>query len=79
MLRSFRKLTNTVSSIRFAEDSRKTKIADLHLALVAINEDVITLEVSMNHRRIKAMKIEEPFQDLPTPMFDCSNVNFLVF
>ena len=54
-------------------------IANLEQALVAINENIVTLKVSMDHRRIKAMKILKPLQDLPTPMFDCSNVNSLVF
>jgi hypothetical protein len=46
--------------------------------LVPIDENVVTLEISMNHRGVMAVKIIKPFQNLPTPMLHCSDVNLLV-
>jgi len=67
--------TNTTSSIRFAENRSKAKITDFDFPLVAIDENVITLEISMDHRRIMAVQIQKPFQNLPTPMLNSSDVN----
>ena len=44
--------------MRFPEDCSKAKVANLDLPLVPVDEDVVALEVSVNHRRIMAMEIE---------------------
>ena len=43
--------TNTASSIRFSENCSEAKITNFDFPLVAIDENVITLEISMDHRR----------------------------
>lgn len=67
--------TNTTGSIRFSENRSKAKITDFDFPLVAIDENVITLEISVDHRRIMAVQIQKPFQNLPTPMLNSSDVN----
>ena len=65
---------DTSGSVAVPEHSCKTKIAYFDLTKMAINKDVITLEVSMDHRRVVAVEINKPFQDLPSPRLDCSNI-----
>ena len=72
-------LTNTMRRMRFPENRSKAKITNLDLALVPVDENVVTLEVSMNNRRIMAVEIEKPLQNLPTPIFDSSNICPLMF
>ena len=50
-------LTNTVNGMGLAEDGSQAKVADLDLALVAVHEDVVTLEVPMDNRRVMAVEI----------------------
>ena len=56
------------------EHSCKTKIADFDLSKMPINKDIITLEVSMDNRRVMLVEINKPFQDLPSPGLDCSDI-----
>lgn len=70
--------TYTTSSMRFPENCSKAKITDLDFALVTVDKNVITFEISMNHRGIMAMEIKKTLQNLPTPMFDCSNIDPLM-
>lgn len=72
-------LTNTTISMRFTEDSSEAKITNLDFTLVPIDENIVTLEISVDHRGVMAMEIEKPFQNLPTPVLHCSDVNSLVF
>ena len=67
-----------MSSMRFPENRRQAKISNLHFPLVSIDKNIITFEISMDHRRIMVMKIEKPSQDLSAPMLHCSDVNPLV-
>lgn len=71
-------VTNTVSSMRFPKDCCKAKITNLHFSLVAIDKDIVTLEISVDHRRVTAVKIEKPSQDLPTPVLYSSDINSLM-
>jgi hypothetical protein len=68
-----------MNSIRFAENCSEAKITNFDFSLVTIDENIITLEISMNHRRIMAMEIEETFQNLSTPMLNSSDVNSFMF
>ena len=65
--------------MRFPEDSSKAKVANLDLALVPVDEDVVAFEVSVDHRRIVAMEIEKALQNLPAPMLYSSNIHPLMF
>jgi hypothetical protein len=42
--------------------------------LVPIDKNVVTLEVSVDNRGVKAVEIEKPSQNLSTPMLHGSNV-----
>lgn len=65
--------------MRFAENGGETKVTNLDLTLVAINEDVVTFEVSMDDWWVMTMKVKQTLQDLPTPMLHCPNVHPSVF
>lgn len=57
------------------EDSREPKIADLDLAEVAIDEDVVALEVPMDYRRIMTVEISEALEDLASPVLYWPNAH----
>ena len=65
-------------SMRFPENCSKSKITNLNLPLIPINKNIITLEISMDHRRLMAMQIMKPPQNLPAPMLHSSNINSLM-
>ena len=67
-----------MSNIGFPENCCQAEISNLHFPLISIDKNIITFEISMNHRWVMAMKIEKPTQDLSTPMLHCSDVNSLV-
>lgn len=46
---------------------RETEVADFDLARVAINKDVLELEVSVNHGRVTSMQVVDTLQDLLRP------------
>lgn len=56
------------------QHSCKTKIAYFDLSKMPINKDIITLEVSMDNRRVVLVEINKPFQDLPSPGLDCPDI-----
>jgi hypothetical protein len=64
--------------MRLPENRSEAKITNLYFPLVPIDKDIVTLQISVDHRRVMAMKIEKPSQDLPTPVLYCPNVNSLV-
>ena len=66
-------------SMRFPEDCCKSKITNLNFPLIPVNKDIVTLEISMDYRRLMAMQIMKPSQNLPAPMLHCSNINSLMF
>jgi len=68
-----------VNSIRFTENFSKAEITNFDLSLVTIDENVITLEISMDHRRVMAVEIDKTFQNLPAPMLNSSDVNSFMF
>lgn len=43
---------HAVHCLRLAEDGSKTKVPDLDLAGIAVNEDVVTLEVTVDDWRV---------------------------
>lgn len=46
----------------------RKKGADLDLAMVAIDEDVVALEVVVDHRRVVGVEVGEAAQDLARPI-----------
>lgn len=66
---------DTVGMLRATEDSRQPEIPDLDLAEVAVDKDVVALEVPVDHRRIMAVEVGETIEDLPGPTFHGSNVH----
>lgn len=42
---------------------------------MAINKDVVTLEISVYNERIVAVEINQPMEDLPGPVLDGPNVH----
>ena len=65
---------NTVGPLRPMKYSCKAKITYLYLSKVAIDKDVITFEVPVNYRRIMAVQISEPTEDLSGPILDSPDV-----
>lgn len=61
-------LTNAVDGMGLAEDGGQTKVADLDLALVAVHEDVVTLEVPVDDGRIVAVQVQQAAENLPAPV-----------
>jgi len=57
-----------VNGMGLAEDGSQAKVADLDLALVAVHEDVVTLEVPVDDRRIVAVQVQQAAEDLPAPV-----------
>lgn len=51
-------------SIGLVENGSKAEITDLNLSLIAIDEEVVTLEVPVNYGWFVAVKVDKPFQDL---------------
>lgn len=49
--------------------ARETKITDAKIALLAVDENVVTFEVSMDHRRLTRVKVREAFKDIAAPTF----------
>ena len=72
-------LTNATLGVRFSQNGGEAEVANLDLALVSIDENVVTLEISVDHWRAKAVEIEKASQNLPTPMLHCPYVDPLVF
>lgn len=65
---------DTMCRMAVPQHSCKTKITNFDLSKMAINKDIITLEVSMDNRRVVSVEINKPFQDLPSPGLDCSDI-----
>lgn len=63
----------------FPEDSSKPEIPNFDLPLITIDEDVVTLEVPVDHRGVTAMEIYQPFQNLPAPTLHRPDVDSPVF
>jgi hypothetical protein len=57
-----------VNGMGLAEDGSQAEVADLDLALVAVHEDVVTLEVPVDDGRIVAVQVQQAAEDLPAPM-----------
>jgi len=57
-----------VNGMGLAEDGSQAEIADLDLTLVAVHEDVVTLEVPVDDRRIVAVQVQQAAEDLPAPV-----------
>jgi len=51
-----------------AEDGGEAEVANLDLALVAVHEDVVTLEVPVDDGWIVAVQIQQAAEDLPAPV-----------
>lgn len=73
------RITYTTFGMGLAQDGGKAKITNFDFPLVSVDENVITLEVSVYNRRVVAMQVMKPSQNLSTPTLYCSNVNPLVF
>lgn len=65
---------DTMGRVAVPQHSCKTKIANFNLSKMPIDKDIITLKVSMDNRRVVLMEINKPFQDLPSPRLDCSDI-----
>jgi len=57
-----------MDGVGLAEDGREAEVANLDLALVAVHEDVVTLEVPVDDGRIVAVQIQQAAEDLPAPV-----------
>lgn len=65
---------DTVGMLRPTEDGRQPEIADLDLTEMAIDKDVVTLQVPVDYWRIMAVEVSEAAEDLAGPVLHCSNV-----
>jgi len=63
-------LTNNTFGEGFVLESGKAKVTDLHRPCCTSNEDVITLQVTMYHWRSPAVKEQQTFEDLSTPVLE---------
>lgn len=54
--------------MRLAEDGSQAEVTNLDLALVAVNEDVVTLEVPVDDGWIMAVQVQQAAKDLPAPV-----------
>ena len=61
-------LTDAVNGMGLAEDGSQAEVADLDLTLVAVHEDVVTLEVPVDDGRIVAVQVQQAAEDLPAPV-----------
>jgi hypothetical protein len=61
-------ITYAVDGVGLAEDGGETEVANLDLSLVAVHEDVVTLEVPVDDGRIVAMQVQQAAEDLPAPV-----------
>lgn len=57
-----------MDGVGLAEDCSEAEVANLDLALVAVHEDVVTLEVPVNDGWIVAMEVQQAAEDLPAPV-----------
>ena len=57
-----------MDGVGLTEDGREAEVANLDLALVAVHEDVVTLEVPVDDGRIVAVQIQQAAEDLPAPV-----------
>ena len=57
-----------MDGVGLAEDGREAEVANLDVALVAVHEDVVTLEVPVDDGRIVAVQIQQAAEDLPAPV-----------
>lgn len=64
--------------MRTTKDGRQPKITNLDLAKMAIDEDVVALEISVDYWGIVTMQKGKAFKDLATPIFNSSHVDSLV-
>lgn len=67
MYRSLKGRTYHTLGKRSPLESSKAQVTDLYRSGGPSDEDVVTLEVTVNDRRRPRMKEVKPFQDLPTP------------
>jgi hypothetical protein len=51
-----------------AKNGSQAKVTDLDLPLVAVHEDVVTLEVPVNDGRIVAVQVQQAAEDLSAPV-----------
>ena len=57
-----------MDGVGLTEDGREAEVANLDLALVAVHEDVVTLEVPVDDGRIVAVQIQQATEDLSAPV-----------
>ena len=57
-----------MDGVGLTEDGREAEVANHDLALVAVHEDVVTLEVPVDDGRIVAVQIQQAAEDLPAPV-----------
>ena len=64
-----------MGGLRTTEDGGEAEIPNLDLTEMAIDKDVIALEISVDNWRIMGMEINQTLQDLPSPFLDCPDVD----
>jgi DUF1009 family protein len=67
-----------VHGMGLAQDGSKAKVPNLDLAGVAIDEDVVALEVTVDDGRVIAVEVDEGTEDLATPVLDGMQPHTLV-
>lgn len=63
-----------MDSLGLAENGGEAKISNLNFSLIPIDEDIVAFEISVDHRRIMAMEVDEPHENLPAPMLYCPKI-----
>ena len=67
---------NTLGKRLFLECSQ-AKISYLHRTRRTGDEDIVTLEITVNHGWCAAVKKKEALKNLPTPVLQYVDINFL--
>ncbi len=69
---------NTVSSMSLSQNSCKSKVTNLDFPLVAIDKDIVALEVTVYDRWVMTMKVKKTSQNLPWPVLYSLDVNMFM-
>lgn len=65
-----RRAQDGVRHVRLVHDRRQPEVADLDLAVVAIDEDVAAVEVAVDDAGVVGVEVVEPLEDLARPLLE---------
>jgi len=69
--------TNNTLGKRLVLECGKSEVSNLNRPCSTSDEDVVTFEITVNHRRRPAVKEQQTFEDLTTPVLENVQVDLL--